>query len=191
MACCSDSKPASEGCGCHGRQPFPWLSAVSDPVIRRMFFQRYGRELWVGAGSGLLAGAAVLALGEVLGGVGPLLNGPWLHLHAGLVLPATLLGGLILALRSGATPWAWLLAVAAGFGCANACLEVGASWSGIFQEGGLASVLAFPVLGVPSGWLAWTVAARVFLGAAKPREQVPGETHRCCSEPAALPLESD
>ena len=164
MGCCSDSKSASEGCGCHGRQPFPWLSAVSDPVIRRLFFQRYGRELLVGAGSGLLAGAGVLGLGEVLGGVGPMLNGPWLHLHPGLVLPATGLGGLMLALRSRpGSPWGWLLAVAAGAGTLNGCLEVGASWTGFFQGGGLASVLAFAVLAVPAGWLAWWVGARVFL----------------------------
>ena len=192
MACSSDSKSDSEGCGCHGRQPFPWLSAISDPVIRRMFFQRYGRELLVGAGSGLLAGGAVLGLGEVLGGVGPLLNGPWLHLHAGLVLPSTLLGGVILALRSRpGAPWGWLLATAAVFGCGNACLEVGPSMTAIFQEGGLASVLAFPVLGVPAGWLFWTVAAKVCLGAVAHAEATPGKTHRCCSDPAELPLEAD
>ena len=117
MSCHAESPSGSKasGCACGGSKPFPWLSAIGDPVIRRLFLQRYGLDLMLGASAGLLAGLGALAAGEVLGGLGPLLNGPWLHLHPAVVLPATFMGGLCLAVdgtRQAAT-WrsatGWLL----------------------------------------------------------------------------------
>jgi hypothetical protein len=131
-----------------------------------------------------VAGLGALAAGEVLGGVGPLLNGPWLHLHPGILLPTTVLGGLILALRDRRKGWlpvsaGWLACAALG-GTVNGCLEVGTTWTGFFQGGGLVSPLAFGVLGLPAGWLAWGIAAKLFMG----KESAPGLDHAgngCCS----------
>ena len=168
MSCHSEAKDGEQKSGCCGacQPPFPWFSAILDPVIRRLFFQRYWRELLLGAGSGLLAGAGVLALGEVAGGVGPLLNGAWLHLHPGTVLPTTLLSGIILALRNpGQTSLlragGWLLVLAVLGGCANGLLETGPSWSGFLQGGGLVSPLAFAVLGLPLVGLTGAGASRL------------------------------
>ena len=175
MSCSSDGKANAKSSGCCGgcQPPFPWFSAILDPVIRRLFFQRYWRELLLGAGSGLLAGAGVLALGEVAGGVGPMLNGAWLHLHAATVLPMTVLGGIFLALRNpGQTSTlracAWLLVLAVLGGGANGLLETGASWSGFLQGGGLISPLAFAVLGLPLLWLSGAGASRLLRPQAEP-----------------------
>ena len=186
MSCKSASEGSAKSSGCCGgcQPPFPWFSAILDPVIRRLFFQRYWRELLLGAAAGLLAGAGVLALGEVLGGVGPMLNGSWLHLHPGAVLPTTLLGGLFLALRnpdqtSVARASGWLLLLAALGGSANGLLETGASWSGFLQGGGLISPLAFAVLGLPLLWAFGAAASRLLRPTAEPEAQEP---HVCCSE---------
>ena len=75
MACCNDSRSGSRGegsCGC-GPQPFPWLGALCDPAIRRMFFRRYRRDLALGAGAGCLAALPALGLGDRLGALGPAL----------------------------------------------------------------------------------------------------------------------
>lgn len=167
MACCSDPEQESRGgsCGC-GQRPFPWFSAVRDPVIRRLFLRRYRRELLLGAGTGCLTGGAALAFGEPLGALGPLLGGPWLHFHAGAVLPAAILAGLALALsmardgaRRGAAS-AWVLACAAAGGLGNGFLDLG---DGPFlREGGAFSVLAFALLGLPATWLTWAGLAAVF-----------------------------
>ena len=47
MSCCSDPKPETEAggsCAC-GQRPFPWLSAICDPAIGRMFLLRFRRDL--------------------------------------------------------------------------------------------------------------------------------------------------
>ena len=173
MACCSTPPAAGKGagCGCGAQPPFPWLSAIGDPVIRRLFLRRYGWHLLAGTGSGLLAGLAVLALGDRLGAIGPMLGGPWLHLHPATVLPATVLAGLVLSLRDRSlwpSTLGWLLACEILAGGINGGLEVGFSWSGFFLGGGLLSPLAFAVLAAPMGWLAWAILRRCFLAPQAP-----------------------
>lgn len=97
MACRSDSE--TQGCcgGC-GQRPFPWSSALRDPAFLRLWLRRYRGALARGAGSGLATGLALLALGDWLGALGPMLGGPWLHPHPAALLPGALLAGLLLAL---------------------------------------------------------------------------------------------
>jgi hypothetical protein len=152
---------------------------MRDPAIGRLFLLRYRRELLLGAATGCLTSGAVLALGEGLGGLGPLLGGPWIHFHAAAILPASILAGLILALSvawNGAKGWrsasGRVLACAVLGGVANGFLELGeASRPGgilgaFCQEGGLYSVLAFGVLSLPATWLAWGILAAAFGGRA-------------------------
>ena len=175
MSCCSDPKSEAKGGGsCCGSRPFPWLSAICDPAIGRMFLLRYWRELLAGLGAGCLTGAAALALADGMGGLGPLLGGPWLHFHALAILPAANPAGLILALTvawNGARGWraasAWVLVCAALGGAANGLLELGVAQPGgllasFMREGGLYSMLAFALLGLPAIWLAWGILAATF-----------------------------
>ena len=173
MACCSDPGPESKSGGscCGGQRPFPWLSAICDPSIGRMFLLRYRREIMLGLAAGGLTGWAALAFGAALGALGPLLGGPWLHFHPAAVLPAAILAGLVLALSiawSGPRGWRAAsfraLAAAALGGAANGFLELGEAQPGgilasFLREGGLYSVLAFSLLGLPALWLAWGVLA--------------------------------
>jgi len=172
MACCNDSRSGSRGqgsCGC-GPQPFPWLGALCDPAIRRMFFRRYRRDLALGAAAGCLAALPALGLGDRLGALGPALGGPWLRLHPAAVLAAAVPGGIALALAlawKGARGWAagsgWVLAWALLAGAANGCLDLGeASLDGFIRNGGLSSALAFAILGLPAVLLAWGLLAAVF-----------------------------
>lgn len=167
MACCSEPG------GCGGDRPFPWFSALRDPAMRRLFLVRFRRELLLGLGAGCLTGTVALAAGEgLVGGLGTLVGGPWLHFHAAAVLPAALLGGVVLALTlSGGVAGHWgpascrVLACALLGGAANGFLELGdAGGSAFFQGGGLVSLLGFGLLGLPALWLAWAGLAWAFRG---------------------------
>lgn len=171
MGCCSESGGKKAGGGCCGDRPFPWFSALTDPTVARLFFRRFWRELLIGAGAGCLASLALLGAGDgLLGGLGVALRGPMLHFHAAAVLPAALLGGLLLALglagkggRIGVPVWVVVIALLGGVG--NGLLEVGdpgRGWlSAFLEEGGLASLLAFGILLLPV-----LAAARWLLGLA-------------------------
>ncbi|BDU73746.1 hypothetical protein [Mesoterricola silvestris] len=154
MSCCSDPK----GSCCGQPQALPWFTALCDPVFRRRFLARYWRELLAGALSGAAVGYAALAHGEGIGGLGPALGGPWIHLNASAVLPATLAGGLVLALAPRPWPTAslrTLLVLALGGGL-NA-----------FQEGAWPSLPVFMVLGLPALWIAWFLFSKV-MGRGRP-----------------------
>jgi len=165
MPCATDPKQATRPAGscCGGCQPFPWFSVVCDPAMARLFLLRYRSELAMGLGVGVLPGLAVLVRGEGLGGLGPMLGGPWLHFHGAAVLPATLLGGLALGLGQalkGSRGWAgtsaWVAACLASGGAVNALLERGdAPLAACVREGGLVHPLVFVLLGLPCLWLAW------------------------------------
>jgi len=150
MSCCSDPK----GSCCGQPQALPWFSALCDPVFRRRFLVRYWRELLAGTLAGGLAGYAALAHGDGIGALGPLLGGPWFHLHAAAVLPATLAGGLVLALA----PRPWLAASLRVL----VCLALGGGLNA-YLEGSWLSLPAFGVLGLPVLWLAWLVLSRLMI----------------------------
>lgn len=148
MSCCSDPK----GSCCGQPQALPWFSALCDPVFRRRFLVLYWRELLAGSLAGGVVGYAALAHGDGIGALGPLLGGSWFHLHAAAVLPATLAGGLALALA----PRPWLAASLR----ALVCLGLGGGLNA-FLEGGWASLPAFAILGLPALWFAWFVLSRL------------------------------
>ncbi|GEM_PF-6596328 len=171
MSCCSSSG-SSGGC-CGGNRPFPWFSALTDPVIARMFLARYGRDLL----AGLLAGASVswaaLAAGDALGGLGTLLRGSWMHFHAAAVIPTALLGAIVQLLgRAGddlkgwLAPWGWVLALLALGGIGNGLLDLGDASGGLlagfFQGGAWVSVPAFMALGLPAIALTTRATALAF-----------------------------
>lgn len=174
MACCSEPGTETKGGGgcCGGQRPFPWLSALRDPVMLGLFFRRFWRELLLGLLCGGVTGLAALFFSDALGPLGPLLGGPWLHFHAGAVLPAAILAGLVLAVGSGNGAKdrfalsGWALAILVLGGIANGFLELGEAGhpSGLlaafFQEGGYASALVLGLLGLPASWLAWGAVAR-------------------------------
>ena len=113
MACNPESKSAEAagGCcggGCGAPKAFPWFSALCDPAFQKLFLARYWRDLLTGLAAGGLGALALLAPGEALAGLGPLLGGPWLHLRAAAVLPAAMLAGL-LGLPATWAGW-WILA---------------------------------------------------------------------------------
>ena len=170
MACCSEPKAGKKGGGscCGGTQPFPWLSVLSDPAIGRMFLNRYWRELLLGLGTGCLTGLAELGFSGPLGALGPLVHGPWLQFHAGVVLPAGILCGLVLALSASEAPrsWiaisGWLFGLAALGGAANGLLELGGDF---LKEGGLAYPLICGLLGLSATWVAWGALSLPFRGA--------------------------
>jgi hypothetical protein len=166
MACCSEPKSGTKGGGCcGGAQPFPWFSALCDPAMGRLFLLRYWRDLLLGAGAGALAGLAVLAAGEGLGGLGPLLGGSWLHVHAAAILPGTVAGGIVLALAgpgAGLTTAGWVLGCLFLGGLANGLLEAGGALAPLLQGGVWVAPLVFGVLGLPTIWLALRGLARIF-----------------------------
>ena len=164
MACNSDSKSAEAGgcCGGCAPKPFPWFSALCDPAFQKLFLARYWRDALIGLAAGGLGALALLAPGEALAGLGPLLGGPWLHLRTVAVLPAAILAGLFLALgatgeaRRTALALRMLACLALG-GVANGMLELGGSF---LAEGGWAYPLAFGLLGLPATWLGWWILGR-------------------------------
>ena len=170
MPCATDPKQATRAAGscCGGCQPFPWFSVVSDPAIARLFFLRYRSDLARGLGVGVLTGLAVLGLGEGLGGLGPLLGGPWLHFHGAALLSAAILGGLALALgRALEAGWAgtsaWVAVCLAAGGVTNALLEWGDTpLAAYVREGGLVHPLVFVLLGLTCLWLAWASLGLAF-----------------------------
>jgi len=198
MACCSNPGSETKGGGscCGGQRPFPWLSAICDPKITRLFLLRYWRELLLGAAAGGLTGWAALAFGEGLGALGPLLRGPWLHFHPAAVLAAAIPAGLILALTmawNGARGWraasGWALAFTALGGIGNGFLELGEAQPGgilaaFFREGGPYSVLGFVLLGLPTLWLVWGVLAAAFR--VRGRRQPKGSRDRSPVRPETL-----
>jgi hypothetical protein len=164
MACCSEPKSGTKGGGCcGGAQPFPWFSALCDPAMGKLFLLHYWRGLLLGVAAGVLAGAAVLAAGEALGGLGPVLGGPWFHVHAAAILPATLAGGLVLALAGpgrGLKASAWVLGALVLGGLGNGFLETGGTLAA-FLEGAWIGPLLFNALGLPALWLALALARTV------------------------------
>lgn len=184
MSCCSEPKSKNKNGGgcCGGSRPFPWFSAVCDSTIRRLFFQRYWRELLLGLATGGLTSLAALPLGEAMGGLGPLLGGSWFHLHVGALLPTALLSGLILALagagagqgpRLGLATAGWVLGLALLGGCGNGLLETNpASLAAFLAEGGLVSALLFGLLILPASWLVWA-ALGTLIPAREPKQSCP------------------
>jgi len=167
MACKPESKSAEAagGCcggGCGAPKPFPWFSALCDPTFQKLFLARYGRHLLTGLAAGGLGALALLAPGEALARLGPLLGGPWLHLRAAAVVPATLLAGLFLALgatgpsRRTTLALRMLVCLALG-GIANGLLELDGAF---LSEGGWAYPLAFGLLGLPATWAGWWILDR-------------------------------
>ena len=162
MSCCSDPKPETDAggsCAC-GQRPFPWLSAICDPAIGRMFLLRYRRDLLLGAGCGCLTGGAVLAFGDALGGLGPLLGGPWLHFQAAATLPAAILAGLSVSLSlawNGARGWR------AGTGWALAWSALGGLGNGLLSgDGAGVPALALALLLAPATWMVRGALAGLF-----------------------------
>jgi hypothetical protein len=162
MACCSESGGKKGGGGCCGDRPFPWLSALTDRTIAKLFFRRFWRELLIGLGAGCMTSLALLGLGDTLGG---LLRLP-LHFQAPAVWATVLPGGLILSLGlAGKGNWTGpaiaVLVCALLGGIGNGLLAVGEPERGLLaaflENGGPASILAFGLLLPPalagSRWL--------------------------------------
>jgi hypothetical protein len=132
----------------------------------RLFLLRYWRDLLLGAGAGALAGLAVLAAGEGLGGLGPLLGGSWLHVHAAAILPGAIAGGIVLALAgpgAGLKTSGWVLGWLSLGGLVNGLLEAGGALAALLQGGVWVAPLVFGFLGLPAVWLALKGLARIFL----------------------------